>query len=339
LKGFGPTKFLSLLQQVKSLSHCFNGHIPTQDFIRWCVQHQIVLDLDWKGVEKDLNWAAQPDCHILTWQDDRYPALLKEIHSAAPVLFVQGQPSLLKSPQLAIVGSRYPTPQGLINAGHFARGLVHKGFTITSGLALGIDGASHTGALEAQGKTIAVLGNGLDRVYPPHHRNLAHKIVANGALVSEFPIGTLPHATHFPRRNRIISGLSLGVLVVESALKSGSLITAKYALEHDREVFALPGPIVSPLSRGCHQLIRQGATCVENVDHILEELPQHILPCAPSESDDILSNIVEVCTPIDTIIEKTGLTPQEVSSMLMELELRGKVVSVPGGYIRTPTGG
>jgi len=238
------------------------------------VQHRITPKVDWAGVARDIAWSQQKNCHIIRWGDIDYPSRLKHIAYPPPLLFVQGHCALLHSTALAIVGSRYPSVHGVHNAAHFAQALASAGFTITSGLALGIDGISHTHALMA-GSTIAVLGNGLDSPYPAKHRYLAHRITQQGALVSEFPIGALPHKSHFPRRNRIISGLSVGLLVIEATLKSGSLITAKYALEQGREVFAIPGLISSPLSKGCHQLIREGAKCVETVDHIIEELAQY----------------------------------------------------------------
>lgn len=222
---------------------------------------------------------------------------------------------------------------------------------VTSGLALGIDAASHEGALHREGLSVAVLGSGLDNIYPSRHTNLAARLAEKGAVVSEFPLGTLVKPGHFPRRNRLISGLSKGVFVVESTLNSGSLITASYALEQGREIFALPGSIHSPLSKGCHLLIRQGAKCVDMLEHILEELSvtqsQKALDFGipkteekiSSPSDRLLVYINEVCTSIDDIVDQTGLTAREVSPMLLDLELAGKIGSVPGGYVRTTTGG
>jgi len=350
MRGIGPRRFAALLQQESSLSNCFNDRTPTRDFKQWCQQVGVPDALpDWEGVAKDLAWAQSADCKILTWDSLDYPRQLKESAGCPPVLFVKGKAQTLHLPQLALVGSRQPTAQGQSNAHHFAFELAKQGFTITSGLALGIDCASHEGALAADGLTIAVLGNGLDRVYPAKHHALAHRICEQGALVSEFPLGTQPRAEHFPQRNRIISGLSLGIVVIESALKSGSLITANYALEQGREVYALPGSIHNPLAKGCHQLIRQGAKCVDSVEHILEELPlgikreqappRQILQQDLSLQEPLLAHIGMTVTPIDLMIDKSGLTAETVSSMLLELELQGVVASVPGGYIQVARGG
>jgi DNA processing protein len=257
----------------------------------------------------------------------------------------------LQSPQLAIVGSRNPTPNGRITAQDFARHLADVGLTITSGLALGIDAASHLGALESDGYTIAVMGTGLDRVYPARNRDLAHAVAERGALVSEYPLGTTPRPENFPRRNRIISGLSMGTLVVEAALQSGSLTTAHHAVEQGREVFAIPGSIHNPLSRGCHRLIREGAKLVETAEDILSELSalNQALNSPPktlekhydtSESLDqeyerLLDTMGFAPTPVDQLVSLSGLTAEEVSSMLLILELQGYVGSSPGGlYIR-----
>jgi len=225
-----------------------------------------------EGLAHGLAWLAAPGHDLLAWDDPRYPAALLELGHAPPVLYVLGQIDLLARPALAIVGSRSATPQGLDNARAFAGALSAAGLTIVSGLAAGIDGAAHEGALDGPGSTIAVMGTGLDRVYPAKHRALAHAIAEQGLLVSEFPPGTPVRDYHFPRRNRLISGLARGVLVVEAALQSGSLITARLAGEQGREVFAIPGSIHSPLSKGCHRLIRDGAKLVETAQDILEEL-------------------------------------------------------------------
>lgn len=346
MPGLGPRRFAALCQEEKNLSNCFSGERPTRAFITWCEKWGVKTALDWSGVEKDLAWQSHSR-QIVTCESGDYPPLLKEIHSAPPLLFVQGEAKALHKSQIAMVGSRNASPQGKENASQFARALAQAGLVITSGLALGIDAASHEGALTADGLTVAVLGCGLDAIYPSSHRKLAERIVDNGALVSEFPIGAEPKPANFPRRNRIISGLSLGVLVVESTLKSGSLITANYALEQGKEIFALPGSIHNPMAKGCNHLIRQGAKCVESVDHILEELAlcSKIAPPQKRQSTDfssekggLISYIEEVCTSIDSIVMKSGLTAKEVCSMLLELELRGIVISVPGGYVRVATG-
>lgn len=290
--------------------------------------------------DADLAWLTQPRCHLLTWTDPDYPPLLRELPDPPVALYVHGDRALLTRPQLAVVGSRNPTPAGRANAAAFAKNLAGAGLTITSGLALGVDGAAHRGALET-GTTIAVAGTGLDRVYPPRHRELAHAIVNAGAIVSEFPLGTSPRPENFPVRNRIISGLSLGVLVVEAAERSGSLITARLAAEQGREVFAIPGSIHSPLARGCHALIRQGAKLVETANDVIEELaplaalaPPVAHESAPTLSNDeseLLRHLGYDSVHIDAIIERSGLTIDRVSSMLLALELRGLIAVGPGG--------
>ncbi len=312
---------------------------------------------DWETVAQDLEWARGEHCHILSLKDPRYPALLREMVDPPPVLFVHGDPQVLGMPQLAIVGSRNPSPSGQQTAYEFAKDLAGRGLTITSGLAIGIDGAGHRGALDAGGFSVAVGGTGLDRVYPSRHRELAHEIARRGALVSEFPLGTAPRAQNFPRRNRIISGLSLGTLVVEAAVRSGSLITARCAADQGREVFAIPGSIHNPLARGCHALIREGAKLAETAEHVLEELGS--LVRVVREAQDVAAQGVEPksentqgeldlpCreflkfvgfepTGVDVLVARSGLTAEAVSSMLLILELREYVVSVAGGcYCRT----
>jgi len=227
---------------------------------------------DARHVANELAWLAHDHAHLVTIGDINYPSLLREISDPPPLLYVRGDPMMLSRPQIAMTGSRNPTPAGCENARAFAAALCEAGLVVTSGLALGIDACAHRAVLAACGQTVAVVGTGLDRVYPSQHLSLAHEIARDGALVSEFPLGSAPRREHFPRRNRVISGLSLGVLVVEAALQSGSLITARLSAEQGREVFAIPGSIHSPLARGCHALIRQGAKLVENAADILEEL-------------------------------------------------------------------
>lgn len=301
-----------------------------------------------KLFQAELEWLKIPGHHLITWSDVDYPVLLREIPDPPIALYVVGQRSLLSTPQIAIVGSRNPTPMGRENAHAFAKNLAHSGLTITSGMALGIDGAAHRGALEAGGKTIAVAGTGLDRVYPPRHRELAHQIAEHGALVSEFPLNTPPKPENFPVRNRLISGLCLGTLVVEAALQSGSLITARLATEQGREVFAIPGSIHAPQARGCHALIRQGAKLVETAQDVLEELgPLANVVYAAVENTraaaslappmvSLLEHIGHDPVSVDSLIERSGLTADVVSSMLLQMELNGWVCSSPGGvYQRT----
>jgi DNA processing protein len=308
----------------------------------------ILGGVDAERVGAELRWLEEPDNHLLALGDSDYPPLLREIADPPVCLFVRGVRGVLAQPQLAIVGSRNPTPGGCLNAEAFAEALTHAGLVVTSGLALGIDGCAHRAALAAGGGTIAIAATGLDRVYPARHRELAHQIAEHGALVSEFPLGTPPRREHFPQRNRLISGLSLGVLVVEAALPSGSLITARLAAEQGREVFAIPGSIHSPLTRGCHQLIRQGAKLVETARDILEELgplaqaaneragaagggrPAAATPLEPSMAR-LLEHLGYDPVAPDTLVERSGLTPEAISSMLLQMELRGLIAACPGG--------
>ena len=311
--------------------------------------------LDRQTLESDLRWSETPDNHIVCLTDPRYPPLLREIPDPPPVLFVHGDMDYLSQPQLAIVGSRNPTTAGATLAREFAVYLADFGLTISSGLATGIDAAAHEGALAGRGGTLAVTGTGLDRVYPACHRELAHRIAGNGALVSEFPPGTPPQACNFPRRNRIISGLSVGTLVVEAALRSGSLITARLARDQGREIFAIPGSIHNPLARGCHALIREGAKLVETGEHVLEELAplvalahasdrttvKHVPASAdgaPGKSTELAQDYRQLldcmgyeAVTVDELVQRNGLTPEEVSSMLLMLELDGHLDSGPGG--------
>ncbi len=240
------------------------------------VFRQAALDFlaenDTQLVQADLDWAKADDCHILSLIDKNYPEQLKTIPDPPPLLYVRGDVSCLSLPQLAIVGSRNPSPVGEKNAQEFAKSLAQAGLVITSGMASGIDANAHIGALEAGKPTIAVCGTGLDRIYPAKHKSLARQIATKGALISELCIGTSPVANNFPRRNRIISGICLGTLVVEASIKSGTMITAKLTAEQNREVFAIPSSISNPLAKGCHQLIKQGAKLTENVADILDEL-------------------------------------------------------------------
>ncbi|MEQ1620800.1 MAG: DNA-processing protein DprA [Methylococcales bacterium] len=307
---------------------------------------QAIKNPDWTTIDYDLEWLAQDNNWALTLNDPVYPEQLKEIADPPPILFVRGNPELLARPQIAIVGSRNPSSSGIDCAYSFAQDLSRHSFIITSGLALGIDAASHQGALSVGGYTIAVAGTGLDRVYPARHKELATDIVNTGAIVSEFPPGTLAKANHFPRRNRIISGLCQGLLVVEAAKQSGSLITARMALEQNREVFAIPGSIHNPLARGCNALIREGAKLVETTQDILEELSQYFQQDEESlasevqstldlEQQTLLNLIMFHPTSIDNLVEKTGQSVEIISSMLLILELQGHIEAAAGGcYIR-----
>ena len=347
--GVGPITITRLLEQFSDPEAIF-ANISSANGVSDKVKTNLSKP-DWARVEEDLVWLSRPDRHAITLHDPRYPTLLKNIPDPPSILFVHGDADLLSQWQIALVGSRNPTASGRDTAFDFARFLAEGGLTITSGLALGIDAAAHKGALAAQGKTVAVLGTGLDRVYPAKHRELAHEIASTGALVSEFPLGTSPRAENFPRRNRIISGLSLGTLVVEAALRSGSLITARMAIEQGREVFAIPGSIHNPLVRGCHRLIREGAKLVETATDILEELgalagveattkmisaqeTDHKLEL-DSDYQLLFGSLGYDPIAIDVLIERCGLTAEAVSSMLLLLELQGQVESLPGGrYVR-----
>ena len=304
---------------------------------------------DWEGVDSDLAWlqATTPEQprHFVTCEDARYPPQLHEIAQAPLAIFALGDPALLRLPQVAIVGARSSSAQGNENAQAFAAELAGMGLVVTSGLASGIDAAAHRGALSARGYTIAVCGNGLDRVYPARNRELAHAIASQGLLLSEFPIGTPPLPEHFPRRNRIISGLALGVLVVEAARESGSLITARLAAEQGRSVFAIPGSIHNPLSRGCHQLLRDGATLVETVQDIVAELapqlPESPLGVAaaaagdaPAVADPVQARVLEALgfetVSLDHLVGRLGLPVDQLGAALLALELEGLVSAGAG---------
>jgi DNA processing protein len=286
-------------------------------------------------IEKAVRWAGDPGHTVLTLADDAYPKQLLEIPDPPAVLYVAGGAQQLSFPALAVVGSRNATPQGLKNAHAFARTLSDAGLAIVSGLALGVDAEAHRGGLEGRGSTLAVLGTGVDVTYPRRNAPLAAEIRSRGALVSEFPLGTEPHAGNFPRRNRLISGLARGCLVVEAAVDSGSLITARFAADQGREVFAIPGSIHSPLSKGCHALIKQGAKLVESAQDVLEELGIAARPAtrAPETGagNDLLEKMGFDPCDIDELIGRSGLPVEVISATLLKLELDGKIAGLPGG--------
>jgi len=286
-------------------------------------------------VDRHLEWASRPGQHILTLADPSYPQRLLNIGDPPNLLYVRGDPSLLAHSAIGVVGSRNATPQGLRNAGQFSGALAKRGLCIISGLALGIDTAAHQGALAAGGPTIAIIGTGADRVYPARNRDLALSIAARGAIVSEFPLETPPIAANFPRRNRIIAGLSLGVLVVEAAVESGSLITARQAGEQGREVFAIPGSIHSPQARGCHRLIREGAKLVETAEDIIEELdwsspPNPSTALAATTESPLLEAIGHDPCSFDQLIERCALPADTLQGELLALELAGRIAPLPG---------
>lgn len=347
LPGLGARRRLELLEHFGSVDALFDT--PRALLERALPGARDTIEAILAGAETGrlapvLDWLAQDRHHLVTWRDPDYPPLLREIADPPLALYVAGDRALLSTPQVAVVGSRNPTPQGRENAHAFSRSLASSGLTITSGLALGVDGEAHRGALAAHGRTLALTGTGLDRVYPAAHRELAHAIAEHGALVSEFPFGTPPRPENFPIRNRLIAGLSIGTLVVEAALQSGSLITARLAIDNGREVFAIPGSIHSPQARGCHALIRQGAKLVETANDILEELgalAQLVLdhhpeagPASPdlnSEQARVLECLGHDASSVDELVARSGLTASGVSSILLELELRGQVTPVTGG--------
>ena len=304
----------------------------------------LVASADSTLVSYTLNWLRESDNHLLSLADTRYPRPLLEIADPPVVLFAKGRLDLLDRPALAIVGSRQATPRGTRDAEAFAQALSDAGFTIVSGMALGIDSAAHRGGLAGIGSSIAVIGTGLDKVYPARNRELAHRLATEGLLLSEFPLGTPPLASNFPRRNRVISGLVRGCLIVEAALPSGSLITARQALEQGREVFAIPGSIHSPVSKGCHWLIKQGAKLVETAEDVLEEIglastsarkhPGEQAPPLQMHESAVLAAMSFAPVDVDTICERAGLTPDAASAILLRLELDGYVSRLPGALLQ-----
>lgn len=345
--GLGPSKIRELLsryglpEQVLAASRReLAAALPASTFE---ALESSALDA---AVERALAWSEGAGCAIVTLGDAAYPNRLLEIPDPPPLLYVRGDIAYLNQPSLAIVGSRNATAQGTRNAERFARAFSDAGLTIISGLALGIDAAAHRGALEGRGSTAAVLGTGVDVVYPARHAELAEAIASHGALVSEFPLAAQPAAGHFPRRNRLISGLSLGCLVVEAALESGSLITARAALEQGREVFAIPGSIHSPLSKGCHALIKAGAKLVESADDVLSELsaflPGDTAPrsAAPSQNPDTIGDapllrlMGDDPVDVEALRARTGWPAERIAAELLQLELAGRVATLAGGLFQ-----
>ena len=345
LPGLGPRRFYRLLEAFGSAAAALAARpdswralgLPSS-----CGEARgsaAVLEL----VRVSLDWLQGNNQHLLMWDEPSYPGLLGEIADAPPLLFVAGDPPVLERPQLAIVGSRRASPPGLDSARSFAAALARGGFVITSGLALGIDGAAHRATLEAGGQTVAVLGTGLQCLYPPRHLQLAQDILAQGgALVSELPLDSPPLAGNFPRRNRIISGLALGVLVVEASQSSGSLITARLAAEQGREVYAIPGSIHHPGARGCHQLIREGAMLVETVADILHSLQgwqvdvQDSTPQAPSDglsAHPLLDLLQAAPHSSEALANASGWSLPQVLAALTELELQGQVANYCGLWV------
>ncbi|MHB1676393.1 MAG: DNA-processing protein DprA [Sulfuriferula sp.] len=317
-------------EQIYSATHAtLRQHVPAD------IALSIIHGIDKERIAPALAWLNQPGNQLITLADSDYPQRLLEITDPPPLLYLKGRRELLSNPSLAIVGSRNATPQGALNAEAFAHSLAEAGLTIISGLATGIDTAAHHGGLRGTASTIAVVGTGLDIVYPARNKTLAHALAENGAIISEFPLGTPSIASNFPRRNRIISGMSLGCLVIEAALQSGSLITARLASEQGREVFAIPGSIHSPIARGCHALIKQGAKLVESAQDIMDELRMPVIrqigPSVPDKEDPLWIAMGFEPACLDAIVARSGLTAQSLSAMLLERELLGQVATLPGG--------
>ena len=293
------------------------------------------------ALDAAFTWLAKPGCHLLAIGDAQYPGALLDITDPPTVLYAQGKLELLNKPSFAIVGSRNATAQGLRDAQAFARALSDAGLAIVSGLALGIDAAAHRGGLAGAGSSVAVMGTGPDIIYPRRNHELAHALAGQGCLISEFPVGTPSLAGNFPRRNRLISGLARGVLVVEAALPSGSLTTARFALEQDRDVFAIPGSIHSPLSRGCHWLIKEGAKLVESADDVLAELGGGIVARSvpleatqPGKVEPILDAMGFAPATLDQLAQRTGLDAATLAAQLAHLEIEESVAALPGGWFQ-----
>jgi DNA processing protein len=344
--GLGNAGVCQLLAKFGSPEAIFNASLSQlREVVLDDVAQKILKGPDTDAIAPTLTWLQKDNAHLITLADSAYPQALLEISNPPAVLYAIGNVHWLNHPSIAMVGSRSATPQGEKNAEDFAISLCNQGLCVVSGMALGIDGAAHRGALKANGATIAVVGTGLDIVYPARHRDLAHKIAERGLIISEFPLGTPSKAQNFPRRNRLISGLSLGCLVVEANIDSGSLITARLATEQGREVFAIPGSIHSPVAKGCHQLIKQGAKLVESVQDVLEELKIVLPNISPfglmgklpdnttigSQPNTILDAMGFDAINFETLRALSGLTTEALSSMLMILELEGKITTLTGG--------
>lgn len=343
VSGLGAVGFFKLLRAFSSPSQVLEQGFPALQAVIGARLAAAILEADTLVArERVASWLAQSPMHrVLTLADEDYPAAWLNMHDAPPVVFLKGRADLLARPMCAVVGSRNATAQGLRDAESFAQALTEKGLTVISGLAAGIDAAAHRGALGSEASTIAVIGTGIDRIYPAKNHALAHDIAAQGLIVSEFPLGAGALAHHFPRRNRLIAGLALGCLVVEANLASGSLITARLAGELNKEVMAIPGSIHLPQARGCHQLLREGAALIECIDDIVFALNWQNPPLAPVVTAKIHSEDKTDCpvlcalaagpADIDTLLERAGLTLDSLYAMLLTLELSGQVAALPGG--------
>lgn len=352
IEGIGSATFCQLLRTFGTPQQIFDTPLSAlKTVVSPDLASRIKAAPDTGYADTALTWLQASGNHILTFADSNYPQALLQIPDPPPILYAKGYLECLSMPGIAVVGSRNATVQGEKNAEAFAQALAELGFCIISGMALGIDGAAHRGALRVKGATVAVVGTGLDIVYPARHRGLAHEIVTSGLMLSEFPLGTPSIARNFPRRNRMISGLSLGCLVVEANLQSGSLITARLAAEQGREVFAIPGSIHSPLSKGCHQLIKDGAKLVDDIQDIASELSRHMGDLSNTffttemqrdktlvQDSNLLPEQQKLLTVmgfdpvnLDELLKRSGLTSEQLSAMLLVLDLAGKVTSLPGG--------
>lgn len=345
--GLGNASFRKLLSAFGEPQQIFaTPYNALSQIVKSPIARTISNGFDPAAISSTQGWLAHPGNHVITLADADYPAALFHIPDPPSLFYLKGRRDLLNRPSLSVVGSRNATPQGLKNAESFSQSLSDNGYCIVSGLASGIDTAAHRGGLNGVSSSLAVVGTGLDIVYPARNRALAHELAENGALISEYPLGTPAIASNFPNRNRIISGLTQGCLVVEAALRSGSLITARFAAEQGKEVFAIPGSIHSPLSKGCHALIKQGAKLVDCAQDILEELgntfsevpsSSNPIPDSLENEHPILIHFGHDIANIDSLVERSGLTPEHVSAMLLELELDGRVASLPGGLYQRIT--
>ena len=343
IDAIGPRTVKKLLQLSPDLSQLFQ--LSTHELMGLNLPEKMarsIATFEMSQLDDDLQWAENSSHHLLTWCSPNYPALLKEIPDPPVVLYAKGDLACLNQLTVAMVGTRKPSVTGRETAHRFGYELAERSITIVSGLAMGIDAAAHTGCLDAGGKTIAVMGTGIDSIYPRMHVKLGMEICQNGLLISEFPLKSPPIAGHFPRRNRIISGLSLLTLVVEAAVRSGSLITARFALEQNRDVLAVPGSINNPNARGCHHLLQQGAKLVTSSTDVLDELGFATEGVCPTTTNvklaDENNNLVEYLgfetTTIDEIIVRSGLTYEQVVCDIANLEVQGVIKPVPGGYTR-----
>ena len=342
IAGLGDATLRKLLVEYGSPQRVLAArHADLKRFVAPDLAAQIADGGNADGARQALAWLDDPANHLVTLGDADYPQLLLQTADPPPLLYAKGRCELLNRPALAIVGSRNATVQGIANAEDFARALSDAGITIVSGLALGIDAAAHRGGLAGAASSVAVVGTGLDVVYPARNRELAHQLATRGALVSEFTLGTPALGANFPRRNRVISGMSRGCLVVEAALQSGSLITARFANEQGREVFALPGSIHSPLAKGCHALIKQGAKLVDGANDILEELhlaavtpAARVTPELDADAARLLDQMGYAPCDLDTLCARSLLGADRVSALLLKLELQDLIESLPGGQFQ-----